>query len=142
MAYKRLNLATYHVWTNTAHITRVYREPLNNNTVFRVKLLTIDGSTEQYDFDNDTDAMAFINSIVGVQSVEQKSVLRLVELERDSQDIKWGSPWSRPEVPWLAILTEEIGEVGTAIQNNDEKNLKNELVQVAAVAVAWLETMD
>ena len=46
----------------------------------------------------------------------------------------------------LAVLTEEVGEVARAIleqsrlTNDDHgKELKKELVQVAAVCVAWLE---
>ncbi len=39
----------------------------------------------------------------------------------------------------LPVLIEEIGEVGTAIQNNDNDNLYQELIQVAAVAVRMAE---
>lgn len=39
----------------------------------------------------------------------------------------------------LAVLIEEVGEVGTALQNNDSKNLYEELIQVAAVAVKMAE---
>lgn len=39
----------------------------------------------------------------------------------------------------LPILTEEVGEVARAIQNGAGRNLIEELVQVAAVAMAWIE---
>jgi len=39
----------------------------------------------------------------------------------------------------LVVLTEELGEVARAIL--DGGNLKEELVQVAAVAVAWAESL-
>ncbi len=39
----------------------------------------------------------------------------------------------------LGILTEELGEVARAIIERDDANLTVELVQVAAVVVAWLE---
>jgi hypothetical protein len=42
----------------------------------------------------------------------------------------------------LTILTEEVGEVARAIHDGDDKNLRDELVQVAAVAIAWLEAID
>ena len=42
----------------------------------------------------------------------------------------------------LSVLVEEVGEVAKAMQEGDRKNLKDELTQVAAVAVAWLESMD
>lgn len=41
----------------------------------------------------------------------------------------------------LAILLEEVGEVGTAVLKEDEANLCDELIQVAAVAVAWAEAL-
>lgn len=40
---------------------------------------------------------------------------------------------------WLAILLEEVAEVAEAAENGDEVALAQELVQVAAVAVAQLE---
>lgn len=39
----------------------------------------------------------------------------------------------------FVVLSEEIGEVARAIQENNETNLKEELTQVAALACAWLE---
>lgn len=36
------------------------------------------------------------------------------------------------------ILSEEVGEVATAIQDDDLDQLRAELIQVAATAVAWL----
>jgi NTP pyrophosphatase (non-canonical NTP hydrolase) len=39
----------------------------------------------------------------------------------------------------LAVLVEEVGEIAEAIQNRDMKNLEEELIQVAAVCVRWLE---
>jgi NTP pyrophosphatase (non-canonical NTP hydrolase) len=41
---------------------------------------------------------------------------------------------------WLAVLAEEQGEVAKAILEGDELGLNAELVQVAAVCVAWLES--
>jgi NTP pyrophosphatase (non-canonical NTP hydrolase) len=48
---------------------------------------------------------------------------------------------------WLAILTEEVGEVAKAILEGaegalDVEPLRRELVQVAAVAVAALEALE
>lgn len=49
----------------------------------------------------------------------------------------------------LAVLTEELGEVARAVQERSGAvsdvhllDLKRELVQVAAVAVAWFERLD
>ena len=40
-----------------------------------------------------------------------------------------------------AVLNEECGEVARAVLDRDEDALVNELIQVAAVAVAWLESL-
>lgn len=41
----------------------------------------------------------------------------------------------------LGILGEEVGEVCKAVNEYDLANLEEELVQVAAVAVKWLEAI-
>jgi NTP pyrophosphatase (non-canonical NTP hydrolase) len=40
---------------------------------------------------------------------------------------------------FLAVLIEEVGEVGKALQGDGD--LKEELIQVASVVVRWLENM-
>ncbi len=75
-------------------------------------------------------------------SKKQKLILRMIANERFKQDAKWGEPKSRHylDLTWLAVLTEEVGEVARAcLKNDDAGNLGMELIQVAAVAVAWLE---
>ena len=42
----------------------------------------------------------------------------------------------------LGVLVEEVGEVAKAINEGDAPGLKAELAQVAAVAVAWLESIE
>ena len=42
----------------------------------------------------------------------------------------------------LAVLTEEVGEVAHALNENDPDELRRELLQVAACAVAWLERIE
>ena len=39
-------------------------------------------------------------------------------------------------------MAEEVGEVARAAMSRDDDRLKEELVQVAAVCVAWLEMFD
>jgi NTP pyrophosphatase (non-canonical NTP hydrolase) len=57
--------------------------------------------------------------------------------------------WEREFYVWDAslehkntVLVEEVGEVAHAILENDIDNLREELIQVAAVCVAWLETLE
>ena len=69
------------------------------------------------------------------------AILDEVSLERYKQDKKWGEQNHSPEV-WLAILGEEFGEVCRAVCENDVPNYREELVQVAAVAVAMIGALD
>lgn len=66
--------------------------------------------------------------------------------ERVRQDRKWGEQ-NHPEGIWLGILGEEYGEVAKEIAESqarplDMSALREELVQTAAVAVAWIEAID
>lgn len=75
-----------------------------------------------------------------------------IEEERDRQNDKWGPQCDKnTEGQWLAILVEEVGECANAMLHARPEDgghpdwleeLRTELVQVAAVAVAWLECLD
>ena len=79
-----------------------------------------------------------------------------VEEERTRQDAKWGQQNHSP-IEWIAILTEEVGEAAKeAVEmhfanafpehyTNDAERCaryRAELIQVAAVAVAMVESLD
>lgn len=72
--------------------------------------------------------------------------LRAVRLERERQLQLWGEQDHNPAV-WLAILTEEVGEVakeiadGTLAHPFNEAAYRTELIHVAAVAVAAVEAL-
>lgn len=70
------------------------------------------------------------------------SILNSIVDERIRQDEKWGDQSRHPPTFWYAILGEEVGEVANAILHEDTRAVAKELIQVAAVAVAWLETME
>lgn len=71
--------------------------------------------------------------------------------ERRRQAEKWGglhrwgagdcSSRAVPDPVKAVVLAEECGEVARAVLDSDPESLRNELIQVAAVAVAWLEGM-
>lgn len=76
----------------------------------------------------------------------QMHVVNDVVIERLRQDGKWGG-WpgvDRVDERYTAVLGEEFGEVCKAQLENGELSdeLRTELVQVAAVAVAWVEQID
>lgn len=76
-----------------------------------------------------------------------------VQYERRKQDAKWG-PQNHSPIEWIAILGEEFGEASKeALEHHWEgkhypvdadrlHRLREELLQVAAVAVAAIESLD
>ena len=66
-------------------------------------------------------------------------VFELIRYERKKQDEKWGVDRNLSSFEWLTVLTEEVGECAKAILKRDNNNLKREIIQVAAIAVAWME---
>lgn len=63
-------------------------------------------------------------------------------LERHRQDRKWGVQ-NLTDAEFMCVLAEEVGEVANAINDGlTPEHVRKELVQVAAVAVKWLEAMD
>lgn len=82
----------------------------------------------------------------------QAKVIQDIVEERDYQDRKWGADRNHYNSTWLMILGEEVGEANKAAleykfgleceQEDKIKELRKELVQVAAVAIAFLECLD
>jgi len=72
--------------------------------------------------------------------MKREDVLSAVYSERARQRKKWGDQSNRHPLYWMVILSEEHGELAKALLNEKGKEaLKEELIQVAAVCVAWLE---
>ena len=69
-----------------------------------------------------------------------------IQAERNRQERKWGQQ-DHENLKWSAILQEEVGEVAKAILEEPsfecgyDEALRREVIQVAAVAVAWLEAI-
>ena len=77
-----------------------------------------------------------------------KKILNEIKEERKRQDAKWGVQNYHP-IEWCAILGEEVGEVQKAAlethfkyKGDNPENYREELIQVAAVAVAMVECFD
>lgn len=87
------------------------------------------------------------------QSLGVSNAVQAVIDERRRQDIKWGLQDHEPQY-WVGILGEEFGELCEAINetvfdNGPEarkkggyENMRREAVQVAAVAVGFIEALD
>lgn len=71
-----------------------------------------------------------------------QSIINDIVKERNRQDVLWGADRDLSHSRWLAILVEEVGEVAKAMQEGDWRDIRTELTQVAAVAVAWIENID
>ena len=86
------------------------------------------------------------------------TVIERVQRERSRQDKKWGEQ-NHNVVEWIAILMEEIGEASKeavdfhfgykpktgltdVVQSIRINNLKKELIQSAAVAIAIVESIE
>ena len=66
-----------------------------------------------------------------------------IRTERKKQFEKWGDQ-KHNDFVWLAILTEEVGELAETILHDQfggyaAGKAKEELLHIAAVAVQWLE---
>lgn len=79
----------------------------------------------------------------------REQVFAAITAERARQAAKWAGPhfWGIGDcssgdvdiLVKLAVLTEECGEVSRAVLDAKPDDLRTELIQVAAVATAWLE---
>ncbi|HQQ81958.1 MAG TPA: MazG-like family protein [Cyclobacteriaceae bacterium] len=97
------------------------------------------------------EASAAINhwkSFVGDSIKSYRPVFKEIHEERKRQDDKWGQQDHSP-ADYLMILGEEVGEANKAAlewrfgyTGMDPDNYRKELIQVAAVAVAMIESYD
>ena len=75
-----------------------------------------------------------------------KRVLAEEGTERVRQDVKWGGLPGIDRVHgdghYGLVLGEEFGEACESALEGDMDNLRAELIQIAAVAVAWIEEVD
>lgn len=87
------------------------------------------------------------------RAMAKRSVIyAAIDAERERQCAQWGgahawgagdcSSGDTPEIVKAAVLAEECGEVSRAVLDRDQAAMRRELIQVAAVAVAWLEWFD
>lgn len=77
---------------------------------------------------------------------DRTNIFLEIATERHNQDAKFGEQNHSP-AKWLMILGEEVGEVNKAaleaeFQHKDLSEYRNELIQVAAVAIAMIECLD
>ena len=67
--------------------------------------------------------------------------VKLLYDERQRQLEKWGEdPPDKPDEVWLQIICKEVMEIDDALKSGDMENLKEEIVQVATVCMAWMQS--
>ena len=71
---------------------------------------------------------------------QRQRIFEMINKERDRQDAKYGAERHLHPETWNTILGAEKGEIDRAIVRvPDPVNLMEEIIQTAAVCVAWLE---
>jgi NTP pyrophosphatase (non-canonical NTP hydrolase) len=83
---------------------------------------------------------------------ERAPIFHAIRMERRRQIGKFGDQAAKPNIRWLGILAEEAGEVAKVVMQHDDDqyvyeestlaDLRKELIQTAAVAIAWIEKLD
>jgi NTP pyrophosphatase (non-canonical NTP hydrolase) len=84
------------------------------------------------------------------QGLNRQMALSTIVAERNRQnDLKaTGKFENTPADPGmshsycLTVIVEEVGEIARAIQKGDRANMRDEITQVAAIALGWLEGFD
>ena len=85
---------------------------------------------------------AQIDNKVHIATSAQERVWYDVLGERKRQDAKFGDQTYNTHETWNLIGVEEVGEVAKAIYDNDAaSHIYAEIIQVAAVYVAWAESI-
>ena len=82
----------------------------------------------------------------GEKTLSKEYIYNEITQEREFQDQKWGVQTHLSDYVWTTILVEEVGEAAQEVQKDKNSfeiiKLRDELIQVAAVAVAWAEALD
>jgi NTP pyrophosphatase (non-canonical NTP hydrolase) len=74
-----------------------------------------------------------------VNEMTRANVLQAVLAERERQDKKWGDQTHNSDDRWTVILTEEVGEVAREVYEKRSAGMFEEVIQCAAVCMAWGE---
>lgn len=75
------------------------------------------------------------------EDIVLEDVLSEIREERERQVAKWGDQSHKPYPVWVTILGEEFGEAAKEVLEERHQELYDELIQTAAVAVAFAEAL-
>lgn len=73
--------------------------------------------------------------------MDDHNIIREIRQERIRQYEKWGEQNHSPHI-WMNILVEEVGEASKAVNEGSAFRYRDELIQVAAVAISAIDSLD
>ena len=73
--------------------------------------------------------------------VARAVVIENILAERERQNLKWGDQIENSDELWTVIALEEFGEVGREVYEKTLPHAYIEIIQLAAVCVAWAEAL-
>ena len=73
--------------------------------------------------------------------IARAKVIENVLAERERQDSIWGDQRDNTDDTWAVIALEELGEVAKDVNDVKLGAAYTEIIQVAAVMVAWAESL-
>lgn len=73
--------------------------------------------------------------------IARAKVVENILAERERQDSIWGDQRDNTDDAWALIALEELGEVAKDINDTKLGSAYTEIVQVAAVMMAWAESL-
>lgn len=76
-----------------------------------------------------------------IDDISRMKVIIDTMKERERQHELWGEQNLEKE-KWIALIVEEIGEVARACNDKDDENYREEMIQVAALAIQAVECYD
>jgi NTP pyrophosphatase (non-canonical NTP hydrolase) len=84
----------------------------------------------------------YIMLVTKSEAIIRREILRQLDLQQAGKFKHIAFDVGCSNETRLAMLMEELGEVARGLQNNDWRNLKEELVQVAAIATSWVARLE
>ena len=85
----------------------------------------------------------------GVENIIEESSDRFANIaskliaEQTNQILIWGKKeQEESDGTWMIVLMEEVGEAARSILEGSPHHLRQELIQVAAVAMSWIDNID
>jgi NTP pyrophosphatase (non-canonical NTP hydrolase) len=84
----------------------------------------------------------YILKVTKTEALIRREILRQLDLQQSGKFKYIAYDRGCSNETRLAMLVEEIGEVARGLQESNWKNLKEELVQVAAIATSWVARLD